>query len=106
MLNSQGFPEPHDHRWQGGKRDEGRLEPVYAADTRLMSVRFMQMDGGGPHDGGVVTVLELSIRKGDGSYAEPVSIMLSPEDSVGLVGACIGVSEGVELDGEDEDWGG
>ena len=104
-MSDELLPNSEDERWQGAD-SEGVIR---AACVDMKSVKFCKMKDGGPYDGGMTTVLEFAVKKSGGKYAEPVSIILSPEAnhppepvprSVGLIGACLGVVDRGE-DGDD-----
>lgn len=101
-YNEDDLPEPEDEQWSGTEGMNDERVPIHAAICDLLSVRFVNMAGGGPFDGGICTMMQIQVSKVDKTQKEPVYLILSPEDSVGMVRACLGYLEALDEDGFDE----
>ena len=90
-FNHDDLPSSDDERWAGNGRpyDGEETESLKCAMCELESVRFMQMTGGGPHDGGLCVILEIKVKRS--GEVDPVYVMFNPSDSMGLVSACLGL---------------
>ena len=106
-LYSQGdLPSGDDEKWSGTEGMDDDRKDIHAAVCDLHSVRFVNMSGGGPFDGGVCAVMEVEVARKSQSQQKPVYLIFSPEDSMGLVKSCLGYLEALDADEDFEDFDG
>ena len=90
-------PNEKDEQWHG---DDSEGDIVRAVGVDLRSIRFCELKNGGPYDGGVSAIIALAVRKVNGEYGEPVTMIMSPEDTIAMVSMCVDAAS----DGETDEW--
>ena len=101
-MNPDDIPDRDDEEWNGSDENGDSIMAVLAS---LKKMHFASMKSG-RYDGACTLIFTFGIKRYDAdgdTYEAPVSMMISPEDTVNLLTTCLDMIEDSEADWYDNE---